>query len=64
MNYISKEHIKIYEENIYDVVVNDANSINNIIQKTHFPGKEKPEIILPVKSKKDLYFDLKIMHTN
>ena len=57
MNYISKEHIKIYEENIYDVVVNDANSINNIIQKTHFPGKEKPEIILPVKSKKDLYFD-------
>ena len=49
---------------VYDVVVNDANSTNNVIQETHLPGQEKPEIILPVKSEKDLYYDEKIRHPN
>ena len=33
----------------YDIVMNDANSTNNVIQETDFPGQEKPEIVLPVK---------------
>ena len=49
---------------VYDVVVNDANSTNNVIQETHLPGQEKPEIVLPVKSEKDLYYDEKIRHPN
>jgi hypothetical protein len=49
---------------VYDVVVNDAKTANNIIQETHLPGQEKPEIILPVPSEKDLYYDEKIRHPN
>ena len=49
---------------VYDVVVNDANNTNNIIQETHLPGQEKPEIVLSVKSEKDLYYDEKIRHPN
>ena len=49
---------------VYDVVVNDANSTNNVIQETHLPGPEKPEIILPVKSEKEIYYDEKIRHPN
>ena len=48
---------------VYDVVVNDANSTNNVIQETHLPGQEKPEIVLPVKSE-NLYYDEKIRHPN
>ena len=49
---------------VYDVIVNDANGLNNVIQETHLPGNEKPEIILPVHSEKDLYYDEKIRHPN
>ena len=49
---------------VYDVIVNDANGINNVIQETHLPGNEKPKIILPVHSEKDLYYDEKIRHPN
>ena len=49
---------------VYDVVVNDTKTANNIIQETHLPGQEKPEIILPVKSEKELYYDEKIRHPN
>ena len=49
---------------VYDVIVNDANSLNNVIQETHLPGNEKPEIILPVHSEKELYYDEKIRHPN
>ena len=49
---------------VYDVVVNDTKTANNIIQETHLPGQEKPEIVLPVKSEKELYYDEKIRHPN
>jgi hypothetical protein len=49
---------------VYDVIVNDANSLNNVIKETHLPGNEKPEIILPVHSEKELYYDEKIRHPN
>ena len=49
---------------VYDVVVNDTKNTNNIFQETHLPKQEKPEIILPVKSEKDIYYDEKIRHPN
>jgi hypothetical protein len=49
---------------VYDVVVNDARNTNNVIQETHLPGQEKPEIFLPVPSEKDIYYDEKIRHPN
>ena len=49
---------------VYDVVVNDARNANNIIQETHLPGQEKPQIILPVPSEKEIYYDEQIRHPN
>ena len=49
---------------VYDVVVNDARNTNSVIQETHLPGQEKPEIFLPVPSEKDIYYDEKIRHPN
>ena len=49
---------------VYDVIVNDTKEMNNVIQETHLPGNEKPEIVLPVHSEKDLFYDEKIRHPN
>ncbi len=49
---------------VYDVVVNDARTSNNIIQETHLPGQEKPQIVLPVPTEKEIYYDEQIRHPN
>ena len=49
---------------VYDVVVNETRNMNNIIQESHLPAKEKPDILLPVHSEKDIYYDEKIRHPN
>ena len=40
---------------VYDVVVNDAKDANNIVQESHLPKNEKPKVVLPVDSEKDIY---------
>ena len=49
---------------VYDVVVNDTRTANNIIQESHLPGKEKPNVFLPVPTEKEIYYDEKIRHPN
>ena len=49
---------------VYDVVVNDAKNANNIVQESHWPKKEKPNVVLPVDSEKDIYYEEKIRHPN
>ena len=49
---------------VYDVVVNDAKNTNNLIQETHLPGEEKPQVILPVQTEKDIYYEEMIRHPN
>ena len=49
---------------VYDVVVNDAKNANNIVQESHLPNNEKPNVVLPVDSEKDIYYEEKIRHPN
>ena len=49
---------------VYDVVVNDAKNVNNIVQESHLPNNEKPNVVLPVDSEKDIYYEEKIRHPN
>ena len=49
---------------VYDIVVNDTRNANNIIQETHLPGQEKPQIVLPVPTEKEIYYDEQIRHPN
>ena len=50
---------------VYDVVVNEARDTNNIVQESHLPkNNEKPKIILPVDTEKDLFYEEKIKHPN
>ena len=49
---------------MYDIVVNDTRNANNIIQETHLPGQEKPQIVLPVPTEKEIYYDEQIRHPN
>ena len=49
---------------VYDVVVNDAKNANNIVKESHLPNNEKPNVVLPVDSEKDIYYEEKIRHPN
>ena len=49
---------------VYDVVVNDAKDANNIVQESHLPKNDKPKVILPVDSEKDIYYEERIRHPN
>ena len=49
---------------VYDVVVNDAKNANNIVQESHLPNNEKPNVVLTVDSEKDIYYEEKIRHPN
>ena len=49
---------------VYDVVVNEARDTNNIVQESHLPKNDKPKVVLPVDSEKDLFYEEKIRHPN
>ena len=49
---------------VYDVVVNEAKDVNNIVQESHLPKNDKPNIVLPVDSEKDIYYEERIRHPN
>ena len=49
---------------VYDVVVNEAKDTNNIVQESHLPKNEKPNVVLPVDSEKDIYYEERIRHPN
>ena len=49
---------------VYDVVVNEAKDANNIVQESHLPKNEKPNVVLPVDSEKDIFYEEKIRHPN
>ena len=49
---------------VYEAVINDSKATNNLIEEVHLPGPNKPEIILPVHSEKELYYDEQIRHPN
>ena len=56
--YKQRAYENLWRKYIYDVVVNDANSTNNIIQKTHFPGKENLKLSYQWNQKK-IYISIK-----
>ena len=49
---------------VYEAIVNDSKATNNLVEETHLPGVKIPEIILPVHSEKELYYEEKIRHPN
>ena len=49
---------------VYDVVVNEAKDVNNIVQESHLPKNDKPNVVLPVDSEKDIYYEERIRHPN
>ena len=49
---------------VYDVVVNEAKDANNIVQESHLPKNDKPKVVLPVDSEKDIYYEERIRHPN
>ena len=49
---------------VYEAVINDSKATNSLIEEVHLPGPKKPEIILPVHSEKELYYDEQIRHPN
>ena len=49
---------------VYDVVVNEARDTNNKVQESHLPKNDKPKVVLPVDSEKDLFYEEKIRHPN
>ena len=49
---------------VYDVVVNEAKDANNIVQESHLPKNDKPKVVLPVDSEKDIYYEERIRRPN
>ena len=49
---------------VYDIVVNEAKDVNNIVQESHLPKNDKPNVVLPVDSEKDIYYEERIRHPN